>query len=324
MNDNILCVGTIVVVIITGAITEPVVPPSGHHTTIKSNPGGNALNVAMDLAGLSIPAGNIYCCGAIGNDSEADFLKSTLTNAGVIDKTISIENSGTAKAIIISDEKGERSFIVDKGASTSFKSDDLLFTLTETNPGIFYIGESPASPDIDKNLKIILKHAKNEDCITVVDYIVQDGTHSGVLFECAPHTDILHINEYEAKVITGTEDITKAAAFLRDKGFPVVFVSEGEKGFVLSYADTTLRIPVFNVECVDATGAGDAFCSGIIHSIRNLGGIPADLTELALFASACGACAVTTIGCTTGLTLEKAEGIVGTQGDDIRRKIKTL
>ncbi|MBN2802933.1 MAG: carbohydrate kinase family protein [Deltaproteobacteria bacterium] len=321
MNNTIFCAGTIVVDIITGEVRGAVKPDSGHNTGISSNAGGNALNVALDLSGLEIAGDNIICCGAIGNDPEGDFLKSTFKKSKINDQSITVDDAGTGKAIIVTFDNGRRGFIVDKGASIHFKSDDLLSKLNKIKPGIFYIGESPASPDIDGNLKYILKQAKEMNCINIVDYIILSDSHSGSLFECAPYTDILHINEYEAKVVTGQTDIAKGAQFLREKGFPVVFVSEGEKGFVFSYGDTLKRFPVFNVNCIDATGAGDAFCLGIIYYVLNGGGIPDDLTDLALFASACGACAVTETGCTKGLTLKKAENLLKTQGPEIRDNI---
>jgi sugar/nucleoside kinase (ribokinase family) len=63
-----LCAGTFVVDIITGKLNGPVTPQSGFQTNITSNSGGNALNVAVDLANLTVPGSSIICCGAVGND----------------------------------------------------------------------------------------------------------------------------------------------------------------------------------------------------------------------------------------------------------------
>jgi sugar/nucleoside kinase (ribokinase family) len=84
-----------------------------------------------------------------------------------------------------------------------------------------------------------------------------------------------------------------------------------------------LHFPCFTVSCIDATGAGDAFCSGVIFKILETGYIPCDeahLIEMALFASACGACAVTEVGCTRGVSLKKVRDLISSQGDEIKKK----
>jgi fructokinase len=321
MEKTVLCAGTFVIDIITGKLDGPVTPQSGFQTTITSNPGGNALNVAADLANLKTPGSSIICCGAVGNDVEGQFLKSTLTRNGVIDRLKTIENKGTSKSIILSFRDESRGFVCDKGVSAEFLSNYLYNVLSDTRPSVFYIGESLASPEIDKNLPEILHFAKDSGSITVLDYIIYENLDKNILFRCAPHTDFLHLNEYEARIITGSEDIAKAARYMREKGFPLVAISEGAKGFVLAFNDRLLHFPTFTVSCIDATGAGDAFCSGVIYTILKDGSIPHSedqLSEMALFASACGACAVTEIGCTRGVSLEKVQQLIKSQGDRIK------
>lgn len=326
MEKSVLCAGTFVVDIITGKLGGPVTPQSGFQTNITANPGGNALNVAIDLVNLTLPGSSIICCGAVGNDFEGQFLKSTLVNKWIIDRTKVIADKGTSKSIILSFGNESRAFICDKGASCGFRSSDLLKIISETRPFVFYIGESLASPDIDRNLPEILQTAKDSGAITVLDYIIYESLDKNLLFRCASHTDFIHLNEYEARIVTGSENIAETALFMRDKGFPLVAISEGSKGFALSFNDRLLQFPTFSVSCIDATGAGDAFCSGVIYEVLKAGCIPQDeehLIEMALFASACGACAVTETGCTRGVSLEKVRDLIDSQGLRIRESIRS-
>ncbi|HEX2956475.1 MAG TPA: PfkB family carbohydrate kinase, partial [Chitinispirillaceae bacterium] len=219
-----------------------------------------------------------------------------------------------------------RAFIGDKGASSAFNKSDLLQLFFKIKPFVFYIGESLASPDIDRNLPEILQFAKSSGCITVVDYIVYESLDKNQFFRCGPHTDFLHLNEYEARIITGSENIGNAALFMREKGFPMVAISDGAKGFVLSYNNKLFHFPSYTVSCIDATGAGDAFCSGLIFTLLNTGCIPHNqeqVIEMALFASACGACAVTETGCTAGVLLEKVWNLICSQGAWVRENIRS-
>ncbi|HEX2955562.1 MAG TPA: carbohydrate kinase family protein, partial [Chitinispirillaceae bacterium] len=110
MEKTVLCAGTYVVDIITGKLDKAVTPQSGFHTTVSSNPGGNALNVAVDLVNLTVPGSSITCCGAVGNDFEGQFLKSTLSGKGIIDFTKVIDDQGTSKSIILSFGDESRAF----------------------------------------------------------------------------------------------------------------------------------------------------------------------------------------------------------------------
>ncbi len=125
----------------------------------------------------------------------------------------------------------------------------------------------------------------------------------------------------------GVDIITGKDMYMRDRGFPMVAISEGAKGFIFSYKSRTFHFPSFTVSCIDATGAGDAFCSGLIYTILNNGCIPQheeQLIEMVLFASACGACAVTEIGCTRGVSLGKVQDLIGSQGERIKNSLSVF
>lgn len=71
-------------------------------------------------------------------------------------------------------------------------------------------------------------------------------------------------NEHEAETISGAEvktvaDAKKCAAGLINGGIRRVIVTLGSNGSFLSTRDTSEHVPPFAVNCVDSTGAGDAF-----------------------------------------------------------------
>ena len=90
-------------------------------------------------------------------------------------------------------------------------------------------------------------------------------------------------------------------------------------------------MPAFKVECVDATGAGDAFSAGLITYINGLEGMTLkdrldgnnnSLNAMIMYAAACGAAAVTEKGCHDGVSEMKVSNLISEQGDQISAGIK--
>ena len=102
-------------------------------------------------------------------------------------------------------------------------------------------------------------------------------------------------------------------------------------GLVAGWGDNLLRVPIFEVDSVDPTGAGDAFCAGVIDSLLDhpdlLKDIPGLTVEeaktLLLKGSAAGAACVTSTGATTTVTRENVDSLMKEQGDRVRAGISS-
>lgn len=108
----------------------------------------------------------------------------------------------------------------------------------------------------------------------------------------AASADVLIPNQAEAEALAGVpagtpEDALRAAERLHSLGPAVVVVTLGELGAVLSGPGVRRAAPARGVGAVDSTGAGDAFCAGLVDA-RCRG---ADWAEALDFAGACGALA---------------------------------
>jgi ribokinase len=104
--------------------------------------------------------------------------------------------------------------------------------------------------------------------------------------------DVAIPNHLEAEALTGLavnspQDALRAARKLRDLGPEVAIVTLGEGGAVLSAPGTERHLPAYAIAAVDSTGAGDAFCAGLVDArCRGAGWL-----EALQFAAACGALA---------------------------------
>jgi sugar/nucleoside kinase (ribokinase family) len=103
--------------------------------------------------------------------------------------------------------------------------------------------------------------------------------------------------------MTGCQEPQEAARALLDYGVKVVGLKMGAAGcLVMTQEGEAFQLPAFQVEAVDATGAGDAFVAGFMAGVRY--GWP--LEKTARLANAVGALCVTGMGASGGVrTLEE-------------------
>ena|SRR5438445_1077260 len=107
-------------------------------------------------------------------------------------------------------------------------------------------------------------------------------------------TDILVVNQSEAKALTGQLDMAEAAGALAAKGARTIVITLGAKGcLVLGPAQAgTLRLPAPHVEVLDTSGAGDVFCGCLAGGLAR--SMP--VTSALKFALAAAAISVTRPG----------------------------
>ncbi len=77
--------------------------------------------------------------------------------------------------------------------------------------------------------------------------------------------DSVVINDEEAKLLTKTHNLIKAAKKIMEWGTKYVIIKKGEHGSLLFFDDIVFPSPAFSMEnIVDPTGAGDSFAGGMI------------------------------------------------------------
>jgi sugar/nucleoside kinase (ribokinase family) len=119
----------------------------------------------------------------------------------------------------------------------------------------------------------------------------------------------------EARQLTRRDDPAGVAQALLDGGARTVVLKMGEAGCYVRTAETAFSVPAYQVDAVDALGAGDAFAAGFLAGLAR----GWDLEQTARFACAVGAQCVTALGATTGVcsmeeTLEFQRSAVIRQG----------
>ena len=144
----------------------------------------------------------------------------------------------------------------------------------------------------------VLKQAREWGIITSLDTAWDSkGNWMKVLEPCLKHLDIFMPSIEEARMITGKETPSEIAGSLLSYGIGLVALKMGEQGSYIRTRDLEISLPIYQVESVDATGAGDAFAAGLLAGISR----GMSTKEAAELGNAVGACCVTSMGATAGV-----------------------
>ena len=200
----------------------------------------------------------------------------------------------------------------------------MLRLLEETQPRIFYLA-SGILDRIDEKIEEIFRKAEATGALTFADIVTPHGKQWNYIIPALKHVHIFHCNETEAKPLTSTPSLDQAIKRILGWGVKLVLVTRGSRGAVAVTNRLWIAQRGYTVEVVDPTGAGDAFCAGIIHELlrrkierEEIASQDAEqLARMLLYAQAVGASACTAPGTTEGVSSQKVENLIKTQGDSL-------
>jgi sugar/nucleoside kinase (ribokinase family) len=91
------------------------------------------------------------------------------------------------------------------------------------------------------------------------------------LLALLPRVDGLLLNDSEAQLLTGEDNLIKAGHAVRKLGPKFVIIKKGEHGAMLVSHEGVFVIPAFPTETVlDPTGAGDSFAGGLMGYLASV------------------------------------------------------
>ena len=298
MNKPILCLGIMVADVVGRPLRA--VPDPGRLVLVDEmslHTGGCAINAATALARMGLP---VEVIGKVGADSFGDFLIDALTERSIGSQGVKRDSKvGTSATMVMVEPDGERRFVHYIGANAQMTSDDIAFSMFE-NASILHVAGSLVLPGLDgEPTSKLLQRAKDAGVITFLDVVWDDtGRWMELIGPSLPFIDFFVPSLPEAQEITGLDDPEDVARALLDRGVSTVGIKMGADGcLVMTNEGQVIRLPAFQVDVVDATGAGDAFAAGFIAGIWQ----DWSLEKAARLANAVGALCVTGLGATGGV-----------------------
>ena len=261
-------------------------------TGYSVNAGGKGLNqsVAAARAGAQV-----LHAGAVGSDGL--FLKEILADAGADVSCLRVMDTESGCAFIEVNSKGQNRIIVSAGTNRMYTEEYIKNVLEKAEAGDFVLLQN----EINMVGEIIrLSHEKG--CRVVFNASPIPGKPEELPLELV---DIFMVNELEAAALAGTSaegdfrDILKAL----QKKYPkaAIVMTLGKDGVLYGYKEEFYSHPIFKVNAVDTTAAGDTF--GAALAIRLCKG--SKIEDAILFAHAAAGICVSRLGAQTSIPTEE-------------------
>ena len=293
------------------------IPLDEQNMNYQKSPGGAPANVAVGLARLGTKSSFL---GKVGEDVLGRFLKDTLKGYGVrVNQMLSTPDNRTGVVFVTNREEGERSFdfYIDPSADRFLQVNDIDEEDLATHKILHFGSISMISSPAKESTLHAVKVAKDNGLLVSYDPNLRLGLWDSeenareTIKSMLPEVDIVKISEEELEFITGEKELEAGAANLKAYNIPFLIITMGAQGSSVHLGEDCRYIPAMKVKAVDTTGAGDAFVSGILHSMDKYQGKIETLSleeavHMAQFATISGALAASTKGAMTALpTLEE-------------------
>jgi fructokinase len=274
-------------------------------------PGGAPANVAAAVAKLEASSGFI---GKVGKDAFGFMIRDTLKEAGVnVDELIVDKYVNTTLAFIAVKENGEPDFVFYRshcGADLALNQDEINSGYIEDAYILHYGSISFTGEPLRSATIKAIKTARGSNKLVSFDPNLRPSLWENMdtakveIENGMQYADMVKLTDAELEFITGTSNLSRGTDMILKYGPRMVFVTRGGDSSYFNNGDISLEYPSFEVELVDATGAGDAFTGGVLlHVLERLrNNVPVfdlqkdEVHSILRFAAACGAITVTRKG----------------------------
>ncbi len=297
----------------------------GDAMTFTKAPGGAPANVAVAARRLGLTVGFV---GAVGDDPFGEFLAGVLAGEG-IDTTGLVRAQATKTPLafvgVRSDGAGDFFFYHDAGLAPL--TEEMIDETQIASAKALHFGsisriDPAARAATDKARRIAAEAGLLISCDPNYRPRLWHSTAEarGRIREGLDHATFVKISDQEWEFILGTDDFAAGCDQLFALGVELVVRSEGSDGASFATAGAAGHVDAFEVECVEFTGAGDAFVGSMLADLLAADGRPAELDEPALRrivrrANAAGAITTTAAGAIPALpTRDRVESFLAAGG----------
>lgn len=297
-------------VLVVGEVLTDVYPDTGSSSPLGQQfvprIGGAAANVAAALASFGSPP---LVWTRVGGDPFGRALSETLTARDVPPRLVTVDDERqTALAFVGLGETGRQFVFYHEGTATeSLQFSDSVSDALRAVDWVFVNGFLLAFEPARTALQQFLQQAATADCTVLFDVNARQTAWSdptvfqSVLTDVLQYVDVVKLSMEDAAMTTYPQATpVELAGAILDAHPHTVFVTRGEDG---AYGRSVARAPWgpaeyetggITVDAVDETGAGDAFCAGIVEALHH--------RSLGTLGSAVD------LGCASGAAVTMAEG----------------
>jgi sugar/nucleoside kinase (ribokinase family) len=268
-----------------GIIIDDIVFPDGR--SVMGVPGGAGLYAAV---GMRLWSPDVLLLSAVGHDFDAE----ALATFGLTPNGLLVTDLPTPRAWQLFEEDGRRTQIFRVPEEAWYEQlvrAPLERKIPSSVKAAHYVLRG--DPREEEMVQILT----NADLCLSAEPILDEATtpeERRVILRCLAHFDLFSPDDSGADVLVGERPLLEQLPALAALGPRVVSVRQGAAGSLVFERETgrTWRVPAAEATVVDVTGAGNAYCGGLLVGWQESG----DVQRAAAYATVSAAMAIEQVG----------------------------
>ncbi len=285
---------------------------------VEQSMGGIVPNCIQDLAIID-PTLPLKAVGMVGSDDYGKFIIDNLNKYPNIDTAGVIVKGQTSFTDVMYDSVARtRAFFQFHGVNDEFTENDIDFDRTQgdiLHVGYILLMGALDEPDAEygTHMARLLANAQKHGIKTSIDIVSEESDrYQRVVTPALRYTDYCIINEVESSKITGIpakdengniieENMPKILQGLRACGVKNwIIIHCRDASYGLDVDGTYVRMDAIDIPrslIAGTTGAGDAYCSGVLYAAYK----EMTMTQAMHFGTAVASCSILTPGASDGI-----------------------
>ncbi|GAA6161867.1 PfkB family carbohydrate kinase [Ruegeria sp. HU-ET01832] len=250
--------------------------------------GGGPANVALGLKAMGVSY-QVIPIGLIGAGALGDEVLRLCAEAGLpLDGLLRTTRATTSQTHVMNVQGDSRTFFHHRGANSLFDAASVnIDELSDAGIKLLYLGYLTLLDKLDEVLPegktraaLLLSAARAKGMSTCVDLAsFRSDAYADIVSKTLAEIDFLFANELEAEAATGINltqksdpnEMMKAARFLKSGGVNRAVIIHSPTQIVCCETEVEIAFapdPIPAEEIISPVGAGDAFCSGVVHGLH--------------------------------------------------------
>ncbi|MBV6457175.1 MAG: 5-dehydro-2-deoxygluconokinase [Fimbriimonadaceae bacterium] len=234
---------------------------------VHSEAGGSGANTML---GLSLLGGKAAYTSRVGNDEHGRLYADSLISNGVF-ASLGKGEGDTGISLILITPDAQRTMLTFLGQARELRPDDVDTDAIAKSRYLYvtaYLWDTPNQKEAVLRAMKAANQAGVSVALSLSDPFCVDRHRPELTELLKNHVDVIFGNFVEAQGMTGTSSPQDAAAALAE-WCRVAVVTMDDKGSIVQQGSEVHEIPVYRVEPVDTTGAGDMYAAGLLYGLTH-------------------------------------------------------
>jgi len=251
---------------------------------VNSESGGSGANT---MIGVALLGGKTSYTSRVGNDEHGTLYRQGLEKLGV-KPNLGTGEGETGICLVLITPDTQRTMCTFLGTARDLHRGDINLDDLRASKYLYVTGYL-WDTDNQKEAVLHAMHEANRAGVKVALSLSDPfcvGRHKEDFTRLLKeHVDVVFSNKDEALLLTDADDARDAARKIAEMADCVTIVTMDKHGSLIRHGSDEFEVPVYPVQAVDTTGAGDMYAAGILYGMTQ--GLPlADAGRIAAYSAA--------------------------------------